>query len=219
MTRSLQDILKRTMEVIKLHEAEEQDKPPQGMNQECQRPRPKAPPRQEKPALRVVPRDESKAWHREGKNPLLEDGFTPIPVVIDDLARTMGESSLGRGLARALPLVVMDLARFTDTEHMDVVATNEGIRRRRGIGLPAVKATINLLLHMKVLRKEKPSPPRLAELRDRVPGGFGGNRRYLVWNPRSKWEIPRDEREVRAIARQWHLYQRRPIEDELEFIN
>ncbi len=215
MSRSLQEILDRTMEIIKLHEAEEQDKPPQGMNQECQRPRPKAPPRQEKPALRVVPRDESKAWHREGKNPLLEDGFTPIPAEIDDLARTMGESCLSRGLARALPLVVLDLARFTDNEQGDCIVTNRGISKRRGMGLPSVKATIRLLLQMNVLNKGWPSPHRLAQLQKKVPGGFSRHRRYLTWNPRSMWQIPKSLDEMEMRANQWESYVSKRVQDEV----
>ncbi len=110
-----------------------------------------------------------------------------------------------RGLARAPDLVTLDLVRFTDTKHGDVIVTNHGISRRRGIGLPSVKATVKLLQQLHVLRKEAPTPERVAELAQ-IPGGFDGNRRYLVWNPRSQWRIPKTLNEIQQVAERYHAY-------------
>ena len=120
---------------------------------------------------------------------------------------------MNTGIARTLPLVVLDLARFTSNKHMDVVVSNERIRCRRGIGLSSIKANIKLLLKMKVLRREDPSPDRLKQLK-KMKGGFSSRRRYLVWNPQSKWRVPEGEQAMRAIAKEWNQYHRRSAKDE-----
>jgi hypothetical protein len=101
--------------------------------------------------------------------------------------------------------VVMDLARFTDNLNGDVIVTNQGISDRRGIGLPAVKACLRLLQQLGVLRKTEPSPDRRAELRQ-APGGFSNKRRYLVWNPQSKWRVPDTPEGVMMAIEVWSGY-------------
>lgn len=142
---------------------------------------------------------------RPAKIPLIENGFTPIPRAFDDLAIALGRLPEGRQMARVLPLVFMDLARFTDTRHGDVVVTNDGIAERRGVGLPAVKSTIKLLIERCVVRKTEPALGRFAELK-RLPGGFSRNRRYLVWNPQSKWRLPQTSAGLAALVAVWTQY-------------
>jgi hypothetical protein len=142
---------------------------------------------------------------RRAKNSLLENGFTPIPRVIDNMAIELAKLPTGRHVARVLLLVIMDLARFTDTRHGDVVVTNHGIAERRGIGLPAVKATIRLLRESKVLRKTEPRLDRYRELKE-MPGGFDRNRRYLVWNPQTEWQIPETTEGLSALVMIWNHY-------------
>ena len=128
-----------------------------------------------------------------------------MPRVIDDLVIKLAKNAFGRALARSMSLVVMDLARFTDTRNGDVVVTNCGISERRGIGGPAVKATIKLLLERQVVRKVEPAYERRTELQ-RLPGGFHRNRRYLIWNHQERWQLPRDQEELVAMITQWNEY-------------
>jgi hypothetical protein len=133
-------------------------------------------------------------------------GFIAIPRTLDDLIIRLGECPETRGIAKALHLVVTDLMRHTDRKHGDVIVSNYGIKRRRRIGLASVKAAISLLLHMKVLRYEQPSRRRLIELKRDVPGGFNGNRRYLVWNPEDAWQLNEKNTNYDDITRHWVRY-------------
>jgi hypothetical protein len=156
-----------------------------------------APREAEKPG-RVVPQG-------RGRTPLTENGFTPIPRALDDLALRLARRPDGRTLARTLMAVLMDLARYTDNEHGDVIVTNNGIVARRGVSLSSVKATIKLLLELHVLQKTEPSGERLFQLQQ-VPGGFRRNRRYLVWNPQAKWRLSDSEEGIATVIALWNDY-------------
>ena len=137
--------------------------------------------------------------------PLTENGFTPIPRALDDLVVRLARRRDGRTLARTLMAVLMDLARYTDNVHGDVIVTNNGIMERRGVSLSSVKATIKLLLELHVLQKTEPAGERLFQLRQ-VPGGFSGKRRYLVWNPQSKWRLSDSDESTTTVIALWNDY-------------
>ena len=129
--------------------------------------------------------------------------FAPMPYELIDLASELMKYKETRGIGRALKLVVLDLVRYTDWHYGDVIITNEGIRRRSGLGLSSIKAVISLLVKMEVLRRANPPPERLAELQRNAPGGFGPRRRYLVWNPHSEWCMPTLSTAYYDIQRLW----------------
>lgn len=152
------------------------------------------PPGPERPR-RTVPRG-------RGRTLLTEGGFTPIPRALDDLVVRFAARSDGRTLSRTLTSVLMDLARYTDNVHGDVVVTNKGIAERRVVSLTFVKATIKLLLELHVLQKTEPPGERLFQLYQ-IPGGFSGKRRYLVWNPQSKWRLANSDEGLTALITLW----------------
>ena len=135
--------------------------------------------------------------------PLTENGFTAIPRALDDFAIRLAKRPDGRTLSRTLSAVLMDLARYTDNVHGDVIVTNKGIAERRSVSLTAVKATIKLLLQLKVLQKTEPPFDRLLELQQ-VRGGFRRNRRYLVWNPQSMWRLSDSDDGITTVITLWN---------------
>jgi hypothetical protein len=134
--------------------------------------------------------------------PLTENGFTAIPRALDDFAIRLAKRHDGRALSRTLTSVLMDLTRYTDNVHGDVIVTNKGIAERRVVSLTFVKATIKLLLELHVLQKTEPAGERLFQLRE-VPGGFSGKRRYLVWNPQAKWRLPDSDEGLTTVITLW----------------
>lgn len=157
--------------------------------------------------IHVVPAEPAGAT--QAKSPLRETSFTTYPRPLDDLAIALSKHRASRSLSRSLTLVALDLAKYTDNAYHDAVVTNKSIAARRAIGEEQVKAVIELLVRLKILRKEDPNPERLRQLKG-IPGGFSGNRRRLVWNPQAMWLLPTDDddlvfiedivRECRATA-------------------
>lgn len=108
-------------------------------------------------------------------------------------------------MSQVFSLVVLDLARHTNNEHLDIVVSNGGVCRRRAVGGPGVRAVIHLLLDWSVLEKRRPSAKRLVKLNKRIPG-FGGQRRYLVWNEQDKWRLPETDGDLASVAEFWTRY-------------
>lgn len=148
-------------------------------------------------------RPAGRAAENRGQTPLTENGFTAIPRALDDLAVQLSRRRDGRTLARTLMVVVMDLTRYTDNVHGDVIVTNRGIVERRGVSLSSVKATIKLLLELHVLRKTEPADERLFQLQQ-VPGGFTRRRRYLVWNTQAMWRLPDSDEGLEVAITLWN---------------
>lgn len=139
------------------------------------------------------------------KSPLRDGAFTSYPVPLDAFAVRLALRPGGRHCAAALTHVALDLARYTDNVHHDCIVSNNGIASRRPVGTAAVKATVKLLVSRGVLTKTTPSPARREELK-RAPGGFNSTRRYLVWNPRSKWRLPESEEGLDMLIDEWNQY-------------
>ena len=137
--------------------------------------------------------------------PLHENGFSAIPRPLDDLALEFGKHPEGHRLSRNFSLVLLDLARFTDIKHNDVIITDRTIAERRGVGQAAVKATVKLLRDHKMLRKTQPSPERFVSLQG-IPGGFNASRRYLKWSPQSRWKLPTSFEQVKEMVDKWNRY-------------
>jgi hypothetical protein len=129
--------------------------------------------------------------------------FASVPYAIINLASDLATSGKARTFAKALKLVILDLVKYTDWNHDDVIITNPGISRRNGIGQAGVKACITMLLKWRVLKKSYPSKSRLAELKRNAPGGFGRGRRYLKWNPHVEWRVPTCENAVADVTKVW----------------
>jgi hypothetical protein len=142
---------------------------------------------------------------RTPKNPLLESGFTAVPRKLDNLAIRLAEYPGTRSMAQVFSLVVLDLAKHTDSQRLDVLVSNGGVSRRRAVGGPGVKAVIRLLIDWGVLGKRRASTSRLAEINERIPG-FGKHRRYLVWNEQEKWRLPETDDDLAAVAEFWKRY-------------
>jgi hypothetical protein len=139
------------------------------------------------------------------ENPLLSSGFTAVPRKLDDLAIRLAGNGRTRSIAQVFSLVVLDIARYTDGQHLDVIISNGGLRSRRAVGGASVKAVIHLLVEWGVLDRRRPSAERLAELNGRMPW-FGGQRRYLVWNKQEKWNLPETDGQLAAVAEFWKRY-------------
>ena len=141
----------------------------------------------------------------DNANPLTSGGFAPIPRVLDEFILGLSRCESTRAIARVLWLVVLDLARYTDNQHHDVVVTNQGIADRRGVGLPNVKAAIWLLKKLRIVRSESPSFERFQDLK-RNMARFTSQRRRLVWNSQERWILPGTPEELDQIAMLWNDY-------------
>ncbi len=141
--------------------------------------------------------------NRSGEpSPLRSTGFTAFPRVLDDFILRLSKHEPTRSIARVLWPVVMDLAKYTDNTHHDVVVANKGIAERRVVGEPNVKAAIRLLIKLRVVRREDASFERFQELQRNMVR-FTSRMRYLVWNPQSEWKLPETVEAYDQIAALW----------------